>query len=308
MPEALQLHCRRFAVGRVPIHGGWTHAAAYILAGGAQQIADLQILGLRSVLFRAADRGIDPVAVVEASEMRSSECLRRDASRRPCSGPARDEVMVVENPAGVGGRDAVERAAHFLPEQSARSTPVGPGTREGSACPSMQHHLADALGLSEVHVDRPARTVGPATFRQGLVRAHDVDRLLECAGSGCPHFDYDGAPLPAGSSARRTRAGPRSSLPSTSPAASGGRAANLAPTSPCVPKSSASHMSARVQADEPRMAMRRAMPAADQAIMIGPGDPSGRMAPASPGPPRPRRQAPSPRPRGARPASTRRPG
>jgi CRP-like cAMP-binding protein len=211
------LHRRRrsFAAGRDLVHQGQTHQAAYILAegwvcsykllrDGSRQIVDFQIpgdfLGLRSVLFRTADHNIEPVTPVEASEVLESDLLQAFATTPRLAtavlwAASRDEAMVVEHLVGIGRRNALERTAHFLLELSARLTLVGRGTREGFACPLSQYQLADALGLSAVHINRVLRELreeGLLTFQKGQVTIHDVDRLAELAEFDRAYLDQEG--------------------------------------------------------------------------------------------------------------------
>ncbi len=211
------LHRRRrtFVAGRDLVHQGQTDAAAYILADGwacsykllrdgSRQIVDFQIpgdfLGLRSVLFRTADHNIEPVTVVEASEVLGSDLLQAfSANPRLATAvlwaASRDEAMVVEHLVGIGRRDALERTAHFLLELSARLILVGRGTREGFACPLTQYQLGDALGLCAVHVNRVLRDLREKdllTFRQGQVTIHDLDRLAELADFDRAYLDQEG--------------------------------------------------------------------------------------------------------------------
>ena len=174
---ALHARRRRFPAGQDMIYQGQTVRPAYILASGwacsykllpsgTRQIVDFQIpgdfLGLRSVLFRTADHNVEPVTRVEASEVLASDLL--DAfSRTPRLATAvlwaasRDEAMVVEHLINIGRRDALQRTAHLLLELGARLMLVGLGTRESYACPLSQYLLADALGLSAVHINRVLR-------------------------------------------------------------------------------------------------------------------------------------------------------
>lgn len=211
------LHRRRrtLIAGGDLVHQGQTHAAAYILAegwvcsykllrDGTRQIVDFQIpgdfLGLRSVLFRTADHNIEPLTSVEVSEVLESDLLHA-FSTTPRLGTAvlwaasRDEAMVVEHLVGIGRRDAVERTAHFFLELSARLILVGRATRESYDCPLTQYHLADALGLSAVHVNRVLRELredGLLTFQKGKVTIHDFDRLVERADFDRTYLDHEG--------------------------------------------------------------------------------------------------------------------
>ncbi len=211
------LHRRRrsFAAGRDLVHQGQTHQAAYILAegwvcsykllrDGTRQIVDFQIpgdfLGLRSVLFRTADHNIEPITPVEASEVLDSDLLQAFATTPRLAtavlwAASRDEAMVVEHLVSIGRRRALERTAHFMLELTARLTLVGRGTREGFACPLSQYMLADALGLSSVHINRVLRVLREdelLTFQQGQVTIHDFDGLVDLAEFDRSYLDQEG--------------------------------------------------------------------------------------------------------------------
>ena len=197
------------------VHQGQVDQSAYILAkgwvcsykllpDGRRQIVDFQIpgdfLGLRSVLFRTADHNIEPVTLVEASEVLVSDLLDT-FSKTPRLATAvlwaasRDEAMVVEHLVGIGRRDAKERTAHFLLELGARLKLVGLGTALGYSCPLSQYLLADAMGLSAVHVNRVLRELredGLVTFQQGKVTIHDLDGLVVLADFDKSYLDHDG--------------------------------------------------------------------------------------------------------------------
>jgi CRP-like cAMP-binding protein len=213
--EGLHRRRRSFVAGRDLVHQGQTNAAAYILAegwvcsykllrDGTRQIVDFQIpgdfLGLRSVLFRTADHNIEPLTPVEASEVLESDLLQAfSATPRLATAvlwaASRDEAMVVEHLVGIGRRDAVERTAHFLLELSTRLSLVGRGTRQGFTCPLTQYHLADALGLSAVHVNRVLRELresGLLTFQKGQVIIHDFDGLVDRADFDRSYLDQEG--------------------------------------------------------------------------------------------------------------------
>jgi CRP-like cAMP-binding protein len=212
-----QLHSRRksFSAGRDMIHEGMIKRPAYILAsgwvcsykllpGGTRQIVDFQIpgdfLGLRSVLFRTADHNIAPVTRIEASEVLVSDLLDtfNKAPRLAAAvlwAASRDEAMVVEHLVDIGRRDAKQRMAHFLLELAARLTLVGQATDKGYACPLTQYMLADALGLSAVHVNRVLRELredGLVTFQQGKVVFDDFDGLVTYADFDRNYLDHDG--------------------------------------------------------------------------------------------------------------------
>ncbi|WIV49749.1 Crp/Fnr family transcriptional regulator [Marivivens sp. LCG002] len=213
--EGLHKRRRSFVAGRDLVHQGQAAHAAYILssgwvcsyklqADGTRQIVDFQLpgdfLGLRSVLLRTSDHSFEPIVDIEAAEVLESDLL--DAfEQTPRLATAilwaasRDEAMVVEHLVGIGRRDAETRIAHFLLELKSRLTLLGIGSKEGFDCPLTQYHLADALGLSAVHVNRILRQLrenGLVTFRDGRVAFHDYSRLVDLAEFDPTYLDQTG--------------------------------------------------------------------------------------------------------------------
>ncbi|AZL57750.1 Crp/Fnr family transcriptional regulator [Tabrizicola piscis] len=206
---------RRFVPRKDMIFEGQTNQSAYVMATGwacsykllktgERQIVDFQIpgdfLGLRSVLFRTSDHNIQPITRVDASELTASDLLSA-FQRTPRLATAvlwaasRDEAMVVEHLVGLGRRDAIERMAHFLLELYARLRLVGLADRLDYDCPLSQYMLADALGLSAVHVNRVLRQLrdeGLCTFKNGRVVFDNYDGLVDLAGFDRAYLDHEG--------------------------------------------------------------------------------------------------------------------
>jgi CRP-like cAMP-binding protein len=108
---------------------------------------------------------------------------------------SRDEAMVVEHLVNLGRRSAEVRMAHFLLELGARLQLVGIGDKTGFDCPLTQYHLADALGLSAVHVNRVLRHLreeGLVTFQRGRVAFDDLAGLIDLAGFDAEYLDHEG--------------------------------------------------------------------------------------------------------------------
>ena len=212
-----RLHQRRrfFVPGRDMVHQGQTAQAAYILSGGwvcsyklqpdgTRQIVDFQVpgdfLGLRSLLLRTSDHSFEPIVEIEAAEVLKSDLLNAFAQTPRLAtailwAASRDEAMVVEHLVGIGRRDADARMAHFLLELGSRLALVGMGTEDGYDCPLTQYHLADALGLSAIHVNRVLRQLrenGLVTFRDGRVTFHDYEGLVELAEFDPAYLDQSG--------------------------------------------------------------------------------------------------------------------
>ena len=209
------LRRRTFQAGHEMIHEGQKNQSAFILAegwacsykllpDGERQIVDFQIpgdfLGLRSILFRTADHSTEAVTRIEASEVLAVDIFDSfaEAPRLATAvlwAASRDEAMVVEHLVNLGRRSADIRMAHFLLELGSRLSLVGVGDRTGFACPLTQYHLADALGLSAVHVNRVLRHLreaGLVTFRNGRVTFDDFSGLVALANFDVDYLDQDG--------------------------------------------------------------------------------------------------------------------
>lgn len=210
---------RKFEPGLELVHQGEIDQSAFIvaegwafsykiLADGDRQIVNFQIpgdfLGVRSMLFRTSDHSVEPITPIEASEVTKNELFQTFAKTPRLAtavlwAVSRDEAMVVEHLVGVGQRPAAERTAHLLLELGARLKLVGMGDKTGFGCPLAQYHLADALGLSPIHVNRVLRDIresGLMTFQKGRVFFDDYDSLVEFADFDRSYLDQDGPVSP----------------------------------------------------------------------------------------------------------------
>lgn len=174
-------------------HAGW--ACSYKnLPDGGRQIISFPIagdcVGLRSVLLRTADHSFSTLTDAVVSSVTSAHVLRC-VTEFPRLGAAllwaasRDEAMVVEHLVRIGRRSAVERTAHFFMELAERLSLIGLATEAEFKCPLSQFVLADALGLTAIHVNRVLRQLreqGLLTVRKGRVHIHDLNRLRKLAG------------------------------------------------------------------------------------------------------------------------------
>ncbi len=163
--------------GKELVHEGQTGHLAYILQtgwacsfkllpdGGRQIIAfplPGDCVGLRSVLLHTADHSFSALTDVVVSSVEASRMMRV-FNEFPRLGAAilwaasRDEAMVVEHLVSIGRRSAIERTAHFFLELSERLQLVGLAPDREFDCPLNQYVLADALGLSAIHVNRVLR-------------------------------------------------------------------------------------------------------------------------------------------------------
>jgi len=85
----------------------------------------------------------------------------------------------------VGQRSAVERIAHLLCELFTRLQAVGLTFDNRCLLPLTQIDVAEAVGLTPVHVNRTLMSMtrsGCVTFHRGVLVIHDWERLAEIAG------------------------------------------------------------------------------------------------------------------------------
>ena len=104
---------------------------------------------------------------------------------------SRDEAMVVEHLVDVGRRTR-ERTAHFFMELAERLNLIGLAAEAEFKCPLSQYVLADALGLSAIHINRVLRQLGERdllTVRDGKVTIHDLNGLRKLSGFRGGYFE-----------------------------------------------------------------------------------------------------------------------
>ena len=184
------------------IHAGWA-CSFKSLPNGTRQIISFPVagdcVGLRSVLLRTADHSFSALTdavVSEVEGIRMMKCV----TEFPRLGTAllwaasRDEAMVVEHLVSIGRRNAIERTAHFFAELAQRLTLIGQVTDNEFRCPLNQYVLADALGLSSIHINRVLRQLREQnllTKQGGRVRIHDLDALRRLAGYQSGYLNGD---------------------------------------------------------------------------------------------------------------------
>jgi CRP-like cAMP-binding protein len=215
---------RRFRSGTDFGHNELPNRSLYILASGwgftyillpdgSRQIIDFRIpgdiIGWGSLVLPKSDRMVAMITSAEASEVLEADVLSTFVAtpglvRGFLLAASRDESVAAERLAGLGRRQASERIAHFLLELAMRLKAVGLCGKQGFSCPLTQYHLADALGLTPVHVNRVLRDLredGLVTFQKGKVTFDDFDSLVLFA-------NFDGAYLDCTLSEPRRASGP----------------------------------------------------------------------------------------------------
>jgi CRP-like cAMP-binding protein len=95
-----------------------------------------------------------------------------------------DHGIVCQSLVNLGRRDAASRVAHLLCEMGIRYEQIGQGTQTRYIFPATQNHIADALGLTPIHVNRTLRVLrenGLVTMASKEVTILDWDRLAKRA-------------------------------------------------------------------------------------------------------------------------------
>lgn len=98
---------------------------------------------------------------------------------------SRHKAILIEHLTNLGRRGALARVAHLLLELDARLRSVALAQEGGFDCPLTQYHIADALGLTAIHVNRMLRELREADllhFHRGHVELTNRDELIALAG------------------------------------------------------------------------------------------------------------------------------
>lgn len=149
-----------------------------VVATGHRQILAIHIKGelvdLQNSFLAVGDHSVEMLTSGRVAMVPRDEMVRI-AFERPTVGRALWIATLVEGSiarewlANVGRRDARTRIAHLLCEFSLRLDVAGTGERTGYELPMTQEQIADATGLTSVHVNRTIKGLE----RDGLIdRSH----------------------------------------------------------------------------------------------------------------------------------------
>ncbi|MGZ2410990.1 CRP-like cAMP-binding protein [Sphingomonas sp. F9_3S_D5_B_2] len=138
---------------------------------GSRQIVSFHLRGdlldVQHLLLARADHSVQAITEASVAWIPKPELVRL-AWERPNVGRAlwRDSLIDAsifrEWVLNVGRRDARSRIAHMLCEFVARCEAAGLGTADGFRLPMTQEQIADATGLTTVHVNRTLRALDEA--------------------------------------------------------------------------------------------------------------------------------------------------
>ena len=162
-----------------------------IVANGARQIVALHMSGdmvdLQNSLLGVADHNVQALTRAEVAYI-PREAIREIAFARPAIGMAMWHDTLVDGSvfrewiANVGRRDARTRLAHVLCEFALRLEAAGLGKHNEWELPMTQEQLADATGLTPVHVNRTLKTLdadGLIVRNKRSVSVSDWEALAE---------------------------------------------------------------------------------------------------------------------------------
>lgn len=156
---------------------------------GGRQIVSFHmsgdILNLQQVLLPRADHHVQATTDATVAWV-PSPALKTMASDRPTIGEAlwRDTLIDAsifrEWVLNVGRRNSTARVAHMLCEFTTRMEAAGLETPQSFYLPLSQEQIADATGLSAVHVNRTLHALqaqGAIVVQRGQVRVVDPERM-----------------------------------------------------------------------------------------------------------------------------------
>jgi CRP-like cAMP-binding protein len=208
----LQSHPVHIKRGTELAHEGQTARRAFILQSGwaccykdlregGRQITSFPLpgdfIGLGSIMLRSSDHSFAALTDVLVSSF-SVPSLMGLFEKFPRVAAAilwaasRDEAMVIEHLVDVGRRSAIERVAHCLLELRQRLLLVGLASETEFQCPLTQYDMADALGLSPIHVNRVLRQLRQQdllTLKSHRAFVHDLAGLVRLAGYDSDYLD-----------------------------------------------------------------------------------------------------------------------
>ncbi len=174
------------------IEDGW--ACRYkLLSDGRRQIINFvlpgDIVGLNEYLVGESDYSVTTLTAVRVSSIAPRSLIEVFGGHPRLAialawSVARYESMLAEQIVRLGRRNAYERIAHILLELHKRLQAVGLASESSYPTPITQEMLADALGLSIVHVNRTLgrlRRERLVSIDDGRVVLRDVAALAAIA-------------------------------------------------------------------------------------------------------------------------------
>ncbi|RYG99756.1 MAG: Crp/Fnr family transcriptional regulator [Alphaproteobacteria bacterium] len=161
---------------------------------GGRQIVSFHmpgdILDVQHLWFAVADHNVEMVtngllAFIPVEELREASLRSPTIAQALWRDALTDASIFREWVLNVGRRDATTRVAHMLCEFAARREAAGLGSPESFELPMTQQDIADATGLTSVHVNRTLRSLESAQIlrREGAreIRIADWPKMQRYA-------------------------------------------------------------------------------------------------------------------------------
>lgn len=169
-------------------------ARVKLIDDGRRQIVSFHfpgdLLDVQNLFFRVADHGVQALTPARVAELPKAAMLRT-IRERPAVAEAlwrdtlHDASLAREWMLNLGRRDARSRIAHLLCEIEYRLGGIArPGNGAGFYFPVTQEDIADATGLTAVHVNRTLRILredGVLDYRSGRITIKDRERICRIA-------------------------------------------------------------------------------------------------------------------------------
>jgi CRP-like cAMP-binding protein len=165
-----------------------------VARSGKRQIVSFHIAGdildLQHLLLETADHNVQTITLATVAWVDKQHMLELSRNR-PMIAEALWKDSLVDGSVfrewvlNVGQRDAKARIAHMLCEFASRCEAVGLGGPERLLLPFTQEQIGDAVGLTNVHVNRTIavmRRAGLIEVQRPYLRVHDWSALQKMAG------------------------------------------------------------------------------------------------------------------------------
>ncbi len=165
-----------------------------VTVDGCRQIVSFHIpgdlFGLEGSVFATADHSVQALVRSRVASV-PAEQMNKLVQNHPTIGKALWTAALIEASVfrewvlNVGRRDAKRRIAHLFCEIGMRLELAGLGTTTGFEVPLTQEHLADATGLTPVHVNRSIKALeaeGLLYRNRQAIRVPNWARLSDYAG------------------------------------------------------------------------------------------------------------------------------
>ena len=183
------------------LHEGW--ACAYRgMSDGTRQICDFRLpgdfLGLLNLLVQKLNFNVVALTDLVVSEVSADRLVSTFHKSPPLAegvlwSQSRDTAIIAEHLVNIGRRGALERTVHLLIEIGYRLNQVGYSASDNYECPLTQKDLAEALGITHVHLNRVLRQLRDQellSFNDHTVMLHDMRALMRIAEFDSSYLDH----------------------------------------------------------------------------------------------------------------------